>query len=149
MWINTDHKKPKEISNKLSIAALNFWAIHKHLSVKKIHKKMLLPNYECVYVYVFICVYVCICVCVCLDVAPVFWGAGRGETSLFLNFEKLHQRLLHQSPNLLQLSTKCSSSKTAAKWEATLILQLCLKEAAIESYLENDFCWNLKITWQV
>ena len=83
------------------------------------------------------CLFVCVRVCVCVCVAPDFWGAGRGET---LNFEKLHHRLLHQSPNLLQLSTKCSSSKTAAKWEATLILQLCLKEAAIESYLENDFC---------
>ena len=79
-----------------------------------------------------ICVYLCVCVCVCVCVLGVrarlrgscILGGGSGET-FFLKFEKLHQRLLHQSPNLLQLSKKSSSNKTAAKWEVTLILQLC------------------------
>ena len=103
-------------------------------------QKMLLPHCESVCVYVFICVCVCVCacvracvhVCVCVCVCArarlrgsCIFGGGSGETSFFLKFEKLHQRLLHQSPNLLQLSTKSSNNKTAAKWEVTLILQLC------------------------
>ena len=99
-------------------------------------QKMLLPHCECVCVYMclFVCVRACVraCVCVCVCVCArarlrgsCVLGGGSGETSFFLKFEKLHQRLLHQSPNLLQLSTKSSSNKTAAKWEVTLILQLC------------------------
>ena len=104
---------------------------------EKYTQKMLLPNCEfvCMYTCLLACVCVCVCVYVCLYVTPVIWGrSGSGEASIFLNFEKLHQRLLHQSPNPLQLSTKSSSSKTAAKWEVTLILQLCSWEAVIEGY---------------
>ena len=127
---------------------MNFWAIHKHLSVKKIHKKcsfQIVNLCVCICVYLCVCVCVCVCVCACLYIAPVIWGrGGSGEASIFLNFEKLHQRLLHQSPNPLQLSTKSSSSKTAAKWEVTLILQLCSWEAVIESYSWKWFLFKFK-----
>ena len=63
-----------------------------------------------------VCMYMClfVCVCVCVRYSCILEG-GNGETFIFLNFEKLQQRLLHQSPNPLQLSTKSSSSKTAVK----------------------------------
>ena len=116
-------------------------------------QKMLLPNCECVYVCVYLCACVCVCVCVCVASVVFFcggWGGGSGsdETSLFLNFEKLHRRLLHQSPSPLQLNTKSSSSKTATAkllWSCNF----AHRKLPLRVFLENDFSWNLKITWQV
>ena len=150
MWVYTNHKRQK-ISNKLWIAAVNFSAIHKYFSMKKIHKKC---SFQIVNVcmYVFICVCVCVCVCVCCFCCFFCggWGGGSGsdETSLFLNFEKLHRRLLHQSPSPLQLNTKSSSSKTATAkllWSCNF----AHRKLPLRVFLENDFSWNLKITWQV
>ena len=140
MRIYTDHKQQK-ISNKLWIAAVNFWTIHKYLSVKKIHTQRKWSS-QMVNVFVWVCAFVCVCVCVCVCVVCVcvcvccvylcvclcrlllFFGR-RGRGSLpFSEFWEISPTLLTPIPQL-QLSTKSNSSKTAAKWEVHLILQLC------------------------
>ena len=140
MWVYMmDHKKQK-ISNKLWVAAVNFWAIHEHLSVKKIHEKCVCICVCNVYVFICVCVRVCVCVCVCVCTLLLYFCGRSGETSIFLNFEKLYHRLLHQSPKPLQLR-----QNGKLLWSCSF----AHRKQPSRVIVENDFCWNLKITWQV